>query len=39
MVFGLIGIFDAIVLVFILIMIFMGKYGDSAPQEDGEGGS
>lgn len=34
MVFGLIGIFDVIVLVFIVIMIAMGKYGDIAPQED-----
>lgn len=41
MVFGLIGIFDVIVLVFILIMIAMGKYGDAPPQEDafGEGNS
>ena len=41
MVFGFIGIFDIIVLVFILIMIAMGKYGDIAPQEDtfGEGNS
>lgn len=31
MVFGLIGIFDVIVLVFILVMIAMGKYGDAAP--------
>ena len=40
-VYGLIGIFDAIVLVFILAMILMGKYGDVAPQEDtfGEGNS
>jgi len=34
MVFGWIGIFDAAVLVFILICIAMGKYGDPAPQED-----
>ena len=31
MTFGLIGIFDLMVLVFILIMIAMGKYGDVAP--------
>ena len=41
MVFGLIGLFDALVLVFIVIMIAMGKYGDAPPQEDtfGEGNS
>lgn len=41
MVFGFIGIFDIIVLVFILICIALGKYGDIAPQEDtfGEGNS
>jgi len=41
MVFGLIGIFDVMVLVFILVMIAMGKYGDAPPQEDafGEGKS
>jgi uncharacterized membrane protein len=41
MVFGVIGIFDVIVLVFIVIMIAMGKYGEPAPQEDtfGEGNS
>lgn len=41
MVFGFIGIFDIMVLVFILICISMGKYGDVAPQEDtfGEGNS
>jgi len=41
MVFGLIGLFDIVVLVFILIMIWMGKYGDAAPQEDtfGDGNS
>lgn len=41
MVFGLIGLFDAATLVFISIMIVMGKYGDAAPQEDtfGEGNS
>lgn len=41
MVFGLIGLFDALTLVFIVIMIAMGKYGDLAPQEDpfGEGNS
>jgi len=31
MVFGLVGVFDALVLVFIITMIFMGKYGDVAP--------
>jgi len=31
MVFGLIGLFDAVILVFIVIMIAMGKYGDVAP--------
>mmetsp|Transcript_27664 Transcript_27664/g.34357 ORF Transcript_27664/g.34357 Transcript_27664/m.34357 type:complete len:164 (+) Transcript_27664:1331-1822(+) len=41
MVFGILGLFDAVVLVFIVICIFMGKYGDPAPQEDtfGEGNS
>ena len=34
MVFGLIGLFDAAVLVFIVIMIVLGKYGDAPPQED-----
>lgn len=34
MVFGLIGFFDAIVLVLILVAIMCGKYGDPAPQED-----
>lgn len=31
MVFGLIGLFDAVILVFIVVMIAMGKYGDAAP--------
>jgi len=31
MVFGLIGIFDILVLVFIVTMILLGKYGDVAP--------
>ena len=31
MVFGLIGLFDAIVLVFIVIMIVLGKFGDGPP--------
>ena len=31
MVFGWIGLFDAMVLVFVAIMILMGKYGDIAP--------
>lgn len=31
MVFGFIGIFDALVLVFILVSIALGKYGDIAP--------
>jgi len=41
MVFGVIGLFDIAVLIFILIMIALGKYGDAAPQEDtfGEGNS
>lgn len=41
MVFGWIGIFDVLVLVFILLMIMLGKYGDVAPQIDtfGEGNS
>ena len=41
MVYGFIGIFDILVLIFILICIFLGKYGDIAPQEDtfGEGNS
>lgn len=41
MVFGLLGAFDALVLIFILIAIAFGKYGDPAPQEDtfGEGNS
>jgi len=42
MVFGLIGLFDVLVLVLILISIMLGKYGDPAPQEDtfdGEGNS
>ena len=41
MVFGLIGLFDCLVLVFIVVMIAMGKYGDAPPQEDtfGEGNS
>jgi len=41
MVFGWIGIFDIMVLILIVIMIFLGKYGDIAPQEDtfGEGNS
>ena len=34
MVFGVIGLFDALTLAFILIMIFLGKYGDAPPQED-----
>ena len=33
MVFGLIGIFDLIVLVFILICICLGKYGDEKEQQ------
>ena len=41
MVFGLIGLFDVLVLIGIVIMIVAGKYGDVAPQEDtfGEGNS
>ena len=41
MVYGLIGVFDALVLIGILISIMLGKYGDAAPQEDtfGEGNS
>ena len=41
MVFVWIGIFDVMVLIFIVIMIYLGKYGDAAPQEDtdGEGNS
>ena len=41
MVFGWIGLFDGLVLIFILAMIAWGKYGDVAPQEDtfGEGNS
>lgn len=31
MVFGLIGLFDALVLVFIVIMIVLGKFGDAPP--------
>ena len=31
MVFGWIGLFDAMVLVFVAIMMLMGKYGDIAP--------
>ena len=31
MVFGLIGLFDALVLVFIVIMIVLGKFGDGPP--------
>jgi hypothetical protein len=34
MVFGVIGLFDALVLVGIVISIVAGKYGDPAPQED-----
>ena len=34
MVFGLIGIFDVLVLVFIVVMISLGKYGGPPPQED-----
>ena len=34
MVFGMIGIFDAAMLVFIIFCILMGWYGDAAPQED-----
>ena len=34
MVFGLIGLFDALVLLFIAVMIALGKYGDAPPQED-----
>jgi len=33
-VFGLIGVFDAMVLVLILVSIACGKYGDPPPQED-----
>ena len=33
-VYGMIAVFDVIVLAFIVIMILMGKYGDVAPQED-----
>jgi len=39
MVFGLIGLFDAMVLVFILVAISVGKFGDPAPQEDDGAGS
>jgi MFS family permease len=41
MVFGVLGLFDVVILVFILVAIAMGKYGDPAPQEDtfGEGNS
>ena len=37
----MIAIFDVIVLVFVVSMILIGKYGDVAPQEDtfGEGNS
>ena len=40
-VYGMIAIFDVIVLVFVVSMILIGKYGDVAPQEDtfGEGNS
>ena len=41
MVFGWLGIFDGLVLILIVIMVFLGYYGDPAPQEDtfGEGNS
>ena len=41
MVFGVIALFDALVLVFIFVCIMFGLYGDQAPQEDtfGEGNS
>lgn len=41
MVFGWLGIFDGIVLIGIVICIWLGYYGDPAPQEDtfGEGNS
>merc|ERR1739848_965371 len=41
MVFGILGLYDVLVLIFILIMIALGKYGGPAPQEDdvGEGNS
>ena len=41
MVFGVIALFDALVLVFICVCIMFGLYGDQAPQEDtfGEGNS
>jgi len=34
MVFGVIGLFDALALVLVVICIVLGKYGDPAPQED-----
>ena len=34
MVFGWIGLFDAVVLILIIVSILLGKYGDPAPQED-----
>ena len=34
MVFGMIGVFDAAVLILIIVAILLGKYGDPAPQED-----
>ena len=34
MVFGVIGFFDVLVLILIIVAIMMGKYGDPAPQED-----
>lgn len=39
MVFGVIGLFDILVLILIIVAIMMGKYGDVAPQEDDGAGS
>ena len=39
MVFGILGLYDIIVLIFIVIMIMLGKYGGPAPQEEGDGNS
>lgn len=36
MVFGLIAMFDAMVLIFILVSIFFGKYGDPPKNVEGE---
>ena len=33
-VYGLIGAFDVLTLLFILAMVLIGKYGNTAPQED-----